>query len=708
MESSDEFNNKSETELHHVASNAVKNNERQIENNETEKEKEIKYPKAVFFIISNELCERFSYYGMRTILAIYLQKRLRYSENAATIIFHLFVMLCYFFPLVGAVIADSYLGRFRTIIYFSFVYAIGNIVLALSSVSVLQIPHSELTIIGLLLIATGTGGIKPCVSSFGGDQFIVPQQEMQLQQFFSIFYFSINIGSMLGTLISPILRQDVHCLGENTCFPIAFAFPAFLMISALVIFIAGKSLYKIKKPQGNVMVDVSRCVCYALKRRFFSKANNTKYNHWMDYAENKYDKKLIKDIKTIQSIAVTLLPTICFWALFEQQGSSWTFQATRMNGALWDGFDIKPDQVHIVNPILVLLLIPLFQKYLYPLATKFHILRTPLQKMSFGGIIAALAFFISGILELQLQSTYAVLPKPGEAQLRLYNGYNCSILLEAEDGIKNIIGPTDILELKSLKVTGKRDIQATIKININNCSHLPSDLMWTGSFSITENKAISYLIYDSNKNLTTRSTGYDDIEKSDYGKPKLRVIYNIPESQLSLINKHKEDNLYILLNTSDVTIPDEFLSPGKYGKKNKNYKLFTITPSNSIHIFWILPQYVAITLAEIFFSITGLEFTFMQAPNSMKSVTSSLWLLSISLGNLTVVFIAELLRSDSQAMQFFSYGGLMLVVMGVFILVAMQYKYVQIVTETKENNTHHGTNNEGFTQDSDKAICRPL
>ncbi|XP_075230327.1 uncharacterized protein LOC142329540 [Lycorma delicatula] len=723
---SDEYNNKTETEL-----DAIKINGRQIEKNEAAKEKEIKYPKAVFFIILNELCERFSYYGMRTILAIYLRKKLKYSENTATIIFHLFVMLCYFFPLVGAVIADSYLGKFRTIIYLSIVYAIGNSVLALSSMSVLQIPHRELTIIGLLLIATGTGGIKPCVSSFGGDQFIVPQQEMQLQQFFSIFYFSINIGSMLGTLISPILRQDVHCLGENTCFPIAFALPAFLMISALVIFIAGKSLYKIKKPEGNVMVDFSKCVSHALKRKFCCKTNNTKYNHWMDYAEDKYDKKLIEDIKIVLSIAVVLLPTVCFWALFEQQGSSWTFQASRMNGALWDGYDVKPDQIHIINPILILLLIPLFQKYVYPLFTKLRILRTPLQKMSFGGVIAAFAFFISGILELQLQSTYAVLPKPGEAQLRLYNGYNCSIYLDAQDGIKNIIGPTDILELKSLNVVGKRDIQATLKIDKRNCSHLPSDLMWTGSFSITENEAISYLIYDSNKNLTTRSTGFEDIEKSDYGKPKLRVLYSLPESQqLSLINSHnKEGNLYILLNASDITIPDAILPPGTYSVKvneteidnnvklefgavyrlmivkedeNINYKLFTITPPNSIHMFWILPQFVVITLAEIFFSITGLEFTFMQAPNSMKSVTSSLWLLSTSLGNLVVVFIAELLHSDNHAMQFFSYGGLMLVVMGVFILLAMRYKYVQIVTETNENKTHNdGTTNEGFTHDND-------
>lgn len=91
----------------------------------------------------------------------------------------------------------------------------------------------ELSILGLFLIAVGTGGIKPCVSSFGGDQFVLPQQERQLQRFFSVFYFSINAGSVLSSFLTPMLRE-YHCLGSNEdCYPLAFGLPAALMIASL-------------------------------------------------------------------------------------------------------------------------------------------------------------------------------------------------------------------------------------------------------------------------------------------------------------------------------------------------------------------------------------------------------------------------------------------------------------------------------------------
>ena len=87
--------------------------------------------------------------------------------------------------------------------------------------------------IGLLVIAVGTGGIKPCVSAFGGDQFVRPQQDRQLEQFFSIFYFAINVGSLISTFLTPILREDVKCFGQQFCFPLAFGVPAILMIVAV-------------------------------------------------------------------------------------------------------------------------------------------------------------------------------------------------------------------------------------------------------------------------------------------------------------------------------------------------------------------------------------------------------------------------------------------------------------------------------------------
>lgn len=117
-----------------------------------------------------------------------------------------------------------------------------------------------LTITGLFLIALGSGGIKPCVAAFGAEQFKMPEQARQVATFFSIFYFSINAGSLISTSITPILREDVHCLGMDDCYPLAFGVPAVLMMAAIIFFVMGKFLYKILPNQGNMLVKVSRCI----------------------------------------------------------------------------------------------------------------------------------------------------------------------------------------------------------------------------------------------------------------------------------------------------------------------------------------------------------------------------------------------------------------------------------------------------------------
>jgi solute carrier family 15 oligopeptide transporter 1 len=110
------------------------------------------------------------------------------------------------------------------------------------------------------LIAFGSGGIKPCVAAFGGEQFKLPQQAKQLGIFFSIFYFAINLGSFISTSVTPILREDIHCFGQNDCFPLGFGLPAALMAVSILIFLGGKFLYKIVPPQGNMFVKVCKCI----------------------------------------------------------------------------------------------------------------------------------------------------------------------------------------------------------------------------------------------------------------------------------------------------------------------------------------------------------------------------------------------------------------------------------------------------------------
>jgi len=669
-----------------------------------------KYPKSVFFIVSNEFCERFSYYGMRTILAIYLRNILLYSDDDATVIYHVFVMMCYFFPIFGAMLADTLLGKFRTIFYISIVYALGNVVVAFSSATgAIEIPARELSIVGLLLIAFGTGGIKPCVSAFGGDQFKLPQQERQLQQFFSLFYFAINSGSLLSTFITPILRQDVRCLDQDTCYPLAFGVPAVLMIIAVIIFVSGKRLYLIKKPEGNVVLQVLKCIGHALVRKGKLKKHE-KREHWLDYADDKYDKTLINDTKATLRVLFLYLPLPFFWALFEQQGSRWTFQATRMTGEL-GSWALKPDQMQVVNPLLILIFIPLFETVVYPLLAKCNIKR-PLQKLGIGGVLAAVAFVISAVLELQLQDTYAVLPQNGEAQLRVFNGLNCSGSVNVSGIATDRIKPLDFWKAPTLQ---KIDGYKTLNVGIQSDGPCSFTLPIDEPVNVTEKQAVSYFLTHNNSEamlipLSTESTPYDIIDKSVSGDPLVRVIYNLKGSKTLKFQevdgdrtkqfkldqgKHTTETEELPAATYKVSLGDYHLpertvnTGGVYtllivedGETKDNF--FTVTEPNSVHMLWLIPQYFVMTLGEVMFSITGLEFSFTQAPVSMKSVLQAGWLLTTAFGNLIVVIIAEAKFFDSQANEFFLFAGLMLVDMAIFAFMAMKYKYVELPEEEED------------------------
>ena len=158
--------------------------------------------------------------------------------------------------------------------------------------------NDVLTYIALLVIAIGTGGIKPCVSSLGGDQFADNEVgREQVAGFFSLFYASINAGSLLSTFISPILREEVECFGREDCFFIAFLIPAILMFVAILAFLFGKSYYITNKPTGNIFVSF----CSATWAGFRGKCKASKDNkkeHFLDYAiEQGHEPSIVQDIK---------------------------------------------------------------------------------------------------------------------------------------------------------------------------------------------------------------------------------------------------------------------------------------------------------------------------------------------------------------------------------------------------------------------------
>ncbi|XP_036221344.2 peptide transporter family 1 isoform X1 [Bactrocera oleae] len=655
--------------------------------------KKLPYPKSVFFIISNEFCERFNYYGMRTILVLYLSRQLGYSDDTATVIFHIFTMFVYFLCVFGAIVSDSWLGKFKTIFYLSLVYVAGSVLVALGAVPPLNLPATTFTMIGLALIALGSGGIKPCVSAFGGDQFKIPEQVKQMTTFFSLFYFSINAGSLISTTITPILREDVHCFGENECYSLAFGVPALLMAVSIIVFVLGRPLYKSKPPAGNMVVLVSKTIGNAIATKWREKKTNPR-EHWLDYADKKYDRQLIEDVKVLMRVLVLYLPLPVFWALFDQQGSRWTIQATRMDGDM-GSWDIKPDQMQMINPFLILAFIPLYELAFYPLLS-FVGIRRPLQKLTLGGIFAGIAFVVSGLVELSLENTYPILPTAGNAQLRVYNGENCDYAITSNlTGLNFDIASLDMFVDRNINIDSTNhlyvEFQFTEKAGLN-CFEFPKQTF------VLDTTTAHYLFLNSKNTTDPLIWGIDTVSKPSRGYPFGRTLANVrPGRQVEWKNKkgsieHTEPanlrNETELKSGEYEILVDNTVAAEQYLKVGGIYTVIIneetsgvyksnvviVTEPNSMSIFWLIPQYVIMTLAEVMFSVTGLEFSYSQAPVAMKSVLQACWQLTVAFGNVIVVIIAELKLFDSQAYEFFLFAGLMFVDMIIFMFVAYAYK----------------------------------
>ncbi|XP_030380981.1 peptide transporter family 1 isoform X1 [Scaptodrosophila lebanonensis] len=655
-------------------------------------QKKLPYPKSVFFIISNEFCERFNYYGMRTVLVLFLSYQLGYSNDTATVVFHIFTMFVYFLCVFGAIISDSWLGKFKTILNLSLVYICGSVLLTLGAIGPLNLPVETFTMIGLALIALGSGGIKPCVSAFGGDQFKMPEQVKQITTFFSLFYFSINAGSLISTSVTPILREDVHCFGEKECYPLAFGVPAVLMIVSVIIIVLGRPLYKIKPPAGNMVVLVSKTIWTALRTKCKEKKTNPR-EHWLDYADQKYDRQLIDDVKVLMRVLFLYLPLPVFWALFDQQGSRWTFQATRMDGDM-GSWDIKPDQLQVLNPLLILVFIPLYDVAFYPALRLVGISR-PLQKLTMGGVLAGIAFIISGVVELNLERTYPVIASTGNTQFRVFSGTpGCHYQFRS-----NLLGSGSNFTLQGIDFfysgivatsNGSFTLDYSIESLTAGCTRLNG-----GTQILKEAKAHTLFL---RPNHTVANFWYEDeVQKSNKSKALVRTLANTPATTrivwretksgyTALDEPARNHDLYELSTmeydvlVSEVLVHQQFLRHGGVyalvigGSSDRLVsRMFEVTTPNSMSILWLTPQYVVMTLAEVMFSVTGLEFSYAQAPPSMKSVLQACWLLTVAFGNVIVVVVAELKFFQSQANEFFLFAGLMFVDMLVFMWIAYYY-----------------------------------
>jgi POT family proton-dependent oligopeptide transporter len=393
-------------------------------------------PRQIPYIIGNEACERFSFYGMRNILTPFLvSTMLLYAPEAeragmAKDVFHSFVIGVYFFPLLGGWIADRLLGKYRTILWLSLVYCVGHACLAAFE------DNRTGFYTGLFLIALGSGGIKPLVVSFVGDQFDQTNKQ-RAKVVFDAFYWTINFGSFFASLFMPILLREHGAAW-------AFGVPGILMFVATVIFWAGRKKYVNVPPEPadpHSFLRVARTALWAraegqgrpglviaaiggalalgsfayvgslgfvaaacLALVFVLAFGGAGAYLQIDRAGAAHPQDRIEGVRAVLRILIVFALVTPFWSLFDQKASTWVLQADQMTKPEW----FSSAQMQALNPVLVMILIPFNNLVLYPALKRFGIDPTPLRKMGFGIAFSGLAWIAAGAIQLAIDGGDAV------------------------------------------------------------------------------------------------------------------------------------------------------------------------------------------------------------------------------------------------------------------------------------------------------------
>lgn len=405
--------------------------------------------KACPFILGNECCERLAYYGMSTNLVLYFKERLHQHSAVASKNVSNWAGTCYITPLIGAFVADSYLGRYWTIASFSILYVIGMTLLTLSaSVSGIKPEcqgkdnchattlQSAVCFLALYLIALGTGGIKPCVSSYGADQFDDDDEDEKKHKssFFNWFYFSINIGALIASSLLVWIQ-------DNVGWGWGFGIPAVAMAIAVVSFFSGTKLYRNQKPGGSPLTRIAQVIVASIRKyrvdaaidksllyevadtesaikgsrkldhtnelRFFDKAAVQGESDNLKESINPWRLCTVTQVEELKSI-LRLLPVwatgIIFATVYGQMSTLFVLQGQTMNTHVGNSsFKIPPASLSIFDTISVIFWVPVYDRIIVPIARKFTGHKnglTQLQRMGVGLFISIFSMVAAAFLEL--------------------------------------------------------------------------------------------------------------------------------------------------------------------------------------------------------------------------------------------------------------------------------------------------------------------
>lgn len=414
-------------------------------------------PRQIPYIIGNEACERFSFYGMRNILVQFLVSSVILAyipegqrEGAAKDVFHSFVIGVYFFPLLGGWLSDRFFGKYNTVLWFSLIYCAGHACLAMFEDNL----NGFYT--GLFLIALGSGGIKPLVVSFCGDQFTTANKHLA-KIVFDAFYWTINFGSFFASLLMPLFLRN---LGPS----VAFGIPGVLMLIATIIFWSGRGKYIRVPPsrgedpdsffnvartaltthvagqrRGGLLVACFGIALAAAMLLFWALHTwfGVSLPFWpegfhfvitaclalgalivfggagvsmqLERARGQHPDAAVDSVRGVLRILIVFALTTPFWSLFDQKASTWVIQGKAMTVPhelwWWPSWLVKEaSQMQALNPLLIMMMIPFNNMVLYPALRRMGFEPTALRRMGWGIVFAGIAWIFAGWIQLQIDS----------------------------------------------------------------------------------------------------------------------------------------------------------------------------------------------------------------------------------------------------------------------------------------------------------------
>ncbi|CRG83499.1 Peptide transporter PTR2 [Talaromyces islandicus] len=369
-------------------------------------------PASAWLVAVVELCERFTYYGTQGIFQNYIQRPLDGSQGrgalgmghqGATGLSTFFQFWCYVTPILGAVIADQYLGKYKTIALFCGVYIVGLAVLLFTALPPALEHGSGLGgfIVAIIVIGLGTGGIKSNVAPLIADQYtrkkmavktnpngerVIIDPAVTIQRIYMIFYGCINVGS-LSLLATPYMERDVG-------FWSAFLLCLCMFLVGAGVLVLGRKFYVVRPPQGQIITDAFRCMGVMIKHFNMDAAKPSWQAEHGRSSPMRWDDHFVDEVKRALVACQVFAFYPIYWVVYNQFSNNFVTQAGQMQG-----HGIPNDLMQNFDPISIIVFLPILELAVYPVMRKLHIPFKPITRIALGFCVASLAMVYAAIVQ---------------------------------------------------------------------------------------------------------------------------------------------------------------------------------------------------------------------------------------------------------------------------------------------------------------------